>query len=56
MWLIRLLVERIHLYVEGCDAIYKRAMEAGATSIIEPADQFYGERSAIYIRLICTTY
>ena len=36
----------IHLYVEDCDAIYKRAMEAGATSIMEPADQFYGDRSA----------
>ena len=45
----------IHLYVEDCNAIYKRAMEAGAKSIIEPADQFYGDRTAIYIRLICST-
>ena len=45
----------IHLYVEDCDAVYKRAMEAGAKSIIEPADQFYGDRTAIYIRLICST-
>ena len=36
----------IHLYIEDCDAVYKRAMEAGATSIMEPADQFYGDRSA----------
>jgi PhnB protein len=36
----------IHLYVEDCDAIHKRAMEAGATSIMEPADQYYGDRSA----------
>ena len=36
----------IHLYFEDCDAIYKCAMEAGATSIMEPADQFYGDRSA----------
>ena len=36
----------IHLYIEDCDAVYKRAMEAGATSIMEPPDQFYGDRSA----------
>ena len=36
----------IHLYVEDWDAIYKRPMEAGATSIMEPADQLYGDRSA----------
>jgi PhnB protein len=36
----------IHLYVEDCDAMYKRALEAGATSVREPADQFYGDRSA----------
>jgi PhnB protein len=36
----------IHLYVADCDAVYKRALEAGATSIDEPKDQEYGERSA----------
>jgi PhnB protein len=36
----------IYLYVENCDAIYKRALEAGATSIMQPTDQFYGDRSA----------
>jgi PhnB protein len=35
----------IHLYVEDCDATYARALEAGATSVQEVADQFYGDRS-----------
>jgi PhnB protein len=35
-----------HVYVRDCDAAYRRALEAGGKSITEPADQFYGERSA----------
>ena len=34
-----------YLYVEDCDALYKRALAAGATSISEPQDQPYGDRS-----------
>lgn len=34
-----------HVYVPDCDAAYRRAMEAGATSMGEPADRPYGERS-----------
>jgi len=35
-----------HLYVENVDQIYKKALAAGATSLREPADQFYGDRNA----------
>jgi PhnB protein len=35
----------IHLYVEDVDAVYARAMAAGATSLREPANQFYGDRT-----------
>jgi len=34
-----------YLYVPDCDAVYQRALQAGATSIAEPADQPYGDRS-----------
>jgi PhnB protein len=36
----------IYLYVEDTDATYRRALEAGGTSLMEPADQFYGDRNA----------
>jgi len=36
----------IYLYVRDTDATYSRALEAGATSVMEPADQFYGDRNA----------
>ena len=36
----------VHVYVPDCDAAYRRALQAGATSLREPADQFYGDRSA----------
>ena len=35
----------IHLYVPDVDDAYRRAIDAGATSLMEPADQPYGERS-----------
>jgi len=36
----------LHIYVEDSDAVYRKALAAGATVIDEPADQEYGERSA----------
>jgi uncharacterized glyoxalase superfamily protein PhnB len=36
----------IYLYVNDTDATYKRALRAGATSTMEPADQFWGDRGA----------
>jgi uncharacterized glyoxalase superfamily protein PhnB len=34
----------IHLYVKDADAVYERALEAGATSLHRPVDQAYGDR------------
>lgn len=34
----------IFLYVTDCDASYKRAVAAGGKSLMEPADQFHGDR------------
>jgi PhnB protein len=33
-------------YTEDCDAVYRRAIAAGAKNLREPADQFCGGRSA----------
>jgi len=35
----------LHLYMPDVDTVYARAIAAGATSVREPADQFYGDRS-----------
>jgi PhnB protein len=36
----------LYLYVEDTDASYASALQAGAESLMEPADQFYGDRNA----------
>jgi PhnB protein len=36
----------LQVYVPDADATYHRALKAGATSLIAPADQFYGDRTA----------
>ena len=35
----------LHLYVPDTDAVHASAIRAGATSLREPANQFYGDRS-----------
>src|SRR5713226_1310450 len=34
----------IYLYVEDCDKVYERAVQAGAVSLMKPADMLTGER------------
>jgi PhnB protein len=34
----------VHLYVPDADAVYRRAVAAGGTTVMEPSDQFYGDR------------
>lgn len=36
----------IYVYVESTDETYNKAIDAGARSIMKPADQFYGDRNA----------
>jgi uncharacterized glyoxalase superfamily protein PhnB len=36
----------VHLYVVDTDALYHLALQAGATSLREPTNQFYGDRMA----------
>ncbi|HUA61285.1 MAG TPA: VOC family protein [Verrucomicrobiae bacterium] len=35
----------LYMYVEDTDAVYQRALECGAKSEREPADQIYGDRT-----------
>jgi PhnB protein len=36
----------LYVYVPDTNTTYRRALEIGATSLMEPADQFYGDRNA----------
>ena len=36
----------IYLYVKDTDKLYRQAMSAGAQSVMEPVNQFYGDRNA----------
>ena len=37
----------LYVYVDDADAGYRRALAAGAVSLEEPTDQFYGDRRAM---------
>ena len=37
----------IHLYVDDADAVYQRAVGAGAKAVMPPADMFWGDRYGV---------
>ena len=37
--------DMLYLYVPNVDAVYQKAIKAGGKSLMEPMDQFYGDRS-----------
>ena len=38
----------LHVYVEDSDAVYRRALDAGATSVAEPHDTSFGDHRAAF--------
>ncbi|GAB7538427.1 VOC family protein [Burkholderia sp. 3C] len=38
--------QSFYLYVDDVDAVHRRALDAGAKSLTEPCDQFWGDRFA----------
>lgn len=38
----------LHAHVDDADAVIERALAAGATLLMPPRDQFYGERSGVF--------
>lgn len=37
----------IHVYIDDCDGVFQRAVDAGATVVKEPTTEFYGDRSGV---------
>src|SRR5206468_6842398 len=44
-WTVPSRLINLHVYVDDADAVYERALEAGAESLGAPADRPYGERA-----------
>jgi PhnB protein len=40
------IASQLYVYLENVDKTFKRALEAGASPVQDPADQFYGDRTA----------
>lgn len=38
----------LFLYVDDCDALFKRAVNAGAVGKVPPSDQFWGDRWGVF--------
>jgi PhnB protein len=38
----------LYVYVENVDEVFNRAVQAGARAVKPPADQFYGDRGALF--------
>jgi PhnB protein len=38
---------KLYMYVDDVDVVYTKALQAGAKSIAQPADQFWGDRSGV---------
>lgn len=39
----------LYLYLEDIDRVYQQALVAGATSLQEPLNEFYGDRTAAFV-------
>jgi PhnB protein len=39
-------LQHAYVYVEDVDVAFRRALQAGATPVLEPGDQFWGDRLA----------
>ncbi|MCO5949204.1 VOC family protein [Mucilaginibacter flavidus] len=37
----------IFIYVDDCDAVFKKALDNGATTLMPPADQSYGRNGGV---------